>query len=193
MISTFRTIRTLFCAALLAAGLSACSDTHKGDTTRTLTIELKADASEISRVNITGNKAEGFSTNWQAGDCIGVCIEADGAGVLRNVPLTAASVDTEGVALFSGAITSSWEGDGTLYAYYPYKEGAGTSGATQICGEIPAEQTMTSDGSFDTAAAYMVAQPIEVEVSDATKLDATTKFRQLGCFVNLSCRSEERL
>ena len=189
MISIFNATRALLCAALLAVGLSACSDTHKEYTTRTLTISLKADASEFSRVNITGNKAEGFATSWQTGDQIGVCIDAVGAEALRNMPLTAASVDAEGVASFSGAVTSSWAGSGTLYAYYPYKEGAGTSDATQTYGEIPAEQTMTPEGSFDTAAAYMVGQPIAVESSDATTLDVTTKFRQLGCFVNLSCKA----
>ena len=191
MISIFNTTRALLCAALLAVGISACSDTHKDDTTRSLTISLKADASEFSRVNIAGNKVDGFTANWQAGDQIGVSIDAVGAEALRNVPLTATSVDTEGVASFSGAVASSWTGSGTLYAYYPYKEGAGTSDATLVNGVIPAEQTMTSEGSFDTAAAYMVGMPIEVESSSATKLDVTTKFRQLNCFVNLSCKAIE--
>ena len=72
MISIFNTTRALLCAALLAFGMSACSDTHKDDTTRSLTISLKADASEFSRVNIAGNKVDGFTANWQAGDQIGM-------------------------------------------------------------------------------------------------------------------------
>ncbi|MBR5454941.1 MAG: hypothetical protein IKV60_04020, partial [Rikenellaceae bacterium] len=156
---------------------------------RQVTIEVAGDAVEVSRVNISGNKIDGYAANWQVNDQIGVCLISDGVEQLCNHPLTATAVDSEGVASFSATISSDWTGQGVLYSYYPYSPNAHTQSPNMILGEVPTEQTMTEDGSFDSVAAYMVGQPAEVELSDDSRLETATKFRFLNSFVNLSCKS----
>ena len=179
----------MLCVVLCVAGLTSCNQTDMPSSPlRQLTIEVESDASELSRVNISGNKTDGFTASWQVADQIGVCINSVGKEQISNEPLTATAVDSEGVASFSATISSAWTGRGVLYSYYPYKAGAQSQDSNVILGEVPAEQTMTEDGSFDPSAAYMVGQPVEVVLSKDAKLETSTKFRFLNCFVNLSCK-----
>jgi hypothetical protein len=178
--------QTVFCVAVCVAGLTSCNYTDTPSSPlRQMTIEVMGDATEASRVSISGNKMDGYTALWNVTDQIGVSLISEGVELISNEPLTAKTVDSEGVASFSAAVSSAWTGRGVLYSYYPYKANGLSQKANVILGEVPAEQFMTEDGSFDTSAAYMVGQPVEVELTSGSKLQTTTKFRFLNCFVNL--------
>ncbi len=206
-------MRTKFgLAALFAAvlGFVGCSNVDEQGGTNNDTpapaeyqLTINATAHEpATRVVISGDKTNGFETSWEVGDQIGVFTDTEAASQRSecscNFPLENTTVNSDGTTVFSGTLPSGlYAGVHDLYVYYPYKlsladknhyENSTTTFEDVKC-QIPAEQAMTESGSYDPTAAYMVARPSTIDLSESKAVETTMTFRHLNCFVNLSTKS----
>gem|GEM_PF-3432096 len=206
-------MRTKFgLAALFAAvlGFVGCSNVDEQGGTNNDTpapaeyqLTINATAHEpATRVVISGDKTNGFETSWEVGDQIGVFTYTEAASQRSecscNFPLENTIVNSDGTTVFSGTLPSGlYAGVHDLYVYYPYKssladknhyENSTTTFEDVKC-QIPAEQAMTESGSYDPTAAYMVARPSTIDLSESKAVETTMTFRHLNCFVNLSTKS----
>ena len=208
-------MRTKFgLAALFAAvlGFVGCSNVDEQGGTNNDTpapaeyqLTINATAHEpATRVVISGDKTNGFETSWEVGDKIGVFTDTDAVDAsdrskrTYNYYLKATTVNSDGTTVFSGTLPSGlYAGVHDLYVYYPYKSSLAdkndfqnsTTTFEDVKCQIPAEQAMTESGSYDPTAAYMVARPSTIDLSESKAVETTMTFRHLNCFVNLSTKS----
>ncbi|MBR2452417.1 MAG: hypothetical protein IKB37_04485 [Rikenellaceae bacterium] len=207
-------MRTKFgLAALFAAvlGFVGCSNVDEQGGTNNDTpapaeyqLTINATAHEpATRVVISGDKTNGFETSWEVGDLLGVFTDTETADAsdrsvrTYNYRLEATTVNSDGTAVFSASLyKGTYAGVNDLYAYYPYKSAlatandyASTTTFEDVKCQIPAEQAMTESGSYDPTAAYMVAHPSTIDLSESKAVETTMTFRHLNCFVNLSTKS----
>ncbi len=202
------TLAAMFAAALAFVGCSnvdengGANDNTPAPAEYQLTINATAHE-PATRVVISGDKTNGFETSWEEGDLIGVFTDTETADVsdrgvrTYNYYLEATTVNGDGTAVFTSTLYGgTYAGVNDLYAYYPYKSEmasvnnyASTTTFEDVKCQIPAEQTMTESGSYDPAAAYMVARPSTIDLSESKAVETTLTFRHLNCFVNLSTKS----
>lgn len=202
------TLAAMFAAALAFVGCSnvdengGANDNTPAPAEYQLTINATAHE-PATRVVISGDKTNGFETSWEVGDLIGVFTDTETADVSDrsvrsyNYRLEATTVNGDGTAVFTSTLYGgTYAGMNDLYAYYPYKSEmasvnnyASTTTFEDVKCQIPAEQTMTESGSYDPAAAYMVARPSIIDLSESKAVETTLTFRHLNCFVNLSTKS----
>ena len=121
---------------------------------------------------------DGKSVDWSTTDKVGFINGQDGV----NVESSAAVIDSEGRATFTGTVPS----EGTYYAYYPYFNDASYApNAEGVTVRVPNTQH-PSLTSFDPAADLLVSEGFEVSASGSYSTDPTVlRFRRLGAFLKV--------
>ena len=121
---------------------------------------------------------DGKNVNWTTSDKVGF-INGE-ANV--NVESSAAVLDGEGRATFTGTVTS----EGTYYAYYPYfNDATYAPTADGVTVRVPNTQH-PSLTSFDPAADLLVSEAFEVSASGSYSTNPTAlRFRRLGAFLKV--------
>lgn len=149
-----------------------------------------------TRMNISGDKTTGFSTNWEDGDQIGVYAVSENAehSLYTCNYYHSATVDSDGLAKFTGTIRSTGGDDFSLYAYYPYTAGSTHTDLDDQKGvdcKISSVQTM-SGASFDKSCAYMVAKTgltVNTASQNSSYEVGNWQFRHTVAFINLSTKA----
>ncbi len=179
-------------------GFSGCvknADETINSEIQEFTLISHADAPN-TRMNISGDKTTGFSTNWEDGDQIGVYAVSENAEhTLYTCNYShSATVDSDGLAKFTGTIRSTGGDDFSLYAYYPYTAGSTYTDLDDQKGvdcKISSVQTMTG-ASFDKSCAYMVAKTgltVNTASQDNSYEVGNWQFRHTVAFINLSTKA----
>lgn len=183
-------------AIVTASCMVGCNNDKEPVTPTPSPIELNITAEssdQLTRMTIEGDKIGGFATHWEVSDKIGaytVPVTGDPNRRTLNAPLTADIITPDGSTTFRGSLNaSSYRGENTLYAYYPYGTTADNTTYQDVACTIPTEQEMTPIGSHDTRAAYMVAEPCAIDLSVSSNVGVEMRFRHLGSFVLLSLKA----
>lgn len=146
---------------------------------------------------IEGNKTDGFSIKWEQSDRLGVYSHADGvsaSALTTNAPFAISNLAGD-VATFTGDIKANSAAETTfdIFAYYPYNSSNASTDYKAIDGNVPAEQTMTAAGSYDSRADYMVAKPgMKVTVTPPDSYTASLdnfQFAHLMAFTNFTVKA----
>lgn len=195
-----KTIISALALMLGVFGFSGCvknaDETIINSEIQEFTLISYADAPN-TRMNISGDKTTGFSTNWEDGDQIGVYAVSENAehSLYTCNYYHRATVDSDGLAKFTGTIRSTGGDDFNLYAYYPYTAGSTYKDPDDQNGvdcKISSEQTM-SGASFDKSCAYMVAKTgltVNTSSQNDTYKVGNWQFRHTVAFINLSTKEE---
>lgn len=122
--------------------------------------------------------------SWRNGDEISLVVPDIDAN--RNVKLT--TNDTDKSATFSGTVSAPWEGEKSVYAFYPYSNtstysvvSAGTPAEPQVQLTLPNPQSYTIGENISNS--FMVG--VVTATATAGKLDATVHMKQVMSIVKL--------
>lgn len=169
----------------------------------TVTISLGAEKEKVNqparsvKTIIEGNKTDGFTVKWDQADRLGVysyAAEVPSTSLTSNTPFSISSL-TDDAATFTGQIKANGTVETTfdIYAYYPYNSANTSTDYRAVMGTVPAAQTMTPAGSFDSRADYMVSKRgVQVTVTPPNVYTANVdnfQFTHLMAFTNLAVKS----
>lgn len=166
---------------------------------QTVTVSFGAvkEGVQDTKTVIEGNKTDGFSIKWEQSDRLGVYSHADGvaaSALTSNAPFSISSLAGD-VATFTGSIKANSAAETTfdIFAYYPYNSSNASTDYKAVEGNVPAEQTMTAAGSYDSRADYMVAKPgMKVTVTPPDSYTASLdnfQFAHLMAFTNFTVKA----
>lgn len=160
--------------AVAAAALVSCSkEIEKQEVPQNEGIQITVVADDVmTKTALSG----ATSVVWTAGDKVGFINGADGV----NVESSAAVIDGEGKATFTGTVASA----GTYYAYYPYQaDGSYAPDAEGVTVRILNAQNPTPT-TFDPKTDLLVSEAFE---ATAGSYDTPTsiRFRRLGGFIRV--------
>lgn len=177
-------------AVLCALGMTGCSKEVEEVGTQVdqqTAVTLRAIVGDQqTRAFYTENTADEtkMAFSWRNGDEISLVVPDIDAN--RNVKLT--TNDTDKSATFSGTASSPWEGEKSVYAFYPYSNtstysvvSAGASAEPQVQLTLPNPQSYTIGENISNS--FMVG--VVTATATAGKLDATVHMKQVMSIVKL--------
>lgn len=172
-----RKINAMMVFAVMAAALVSCNkekDLASEQNGKGIQISVTASMPETRTILAE----DGKTVNWTTTDKVGFINGADQV----NVESSAAVIDAEGRATFTGTVPS----EGTYYAYYPYFNDASYApNAEGVTVRVPNTQHPTLT-SFDAAADLLVSEAFNVSAASSYSTDPTTlRFRRLGAFIKV--------
>lgn len=156
-------LKSMVVIAATAMALSACNKTIEEPSQNEEDFYYTFALTSPETRSILGNDANGKFGQWEEGDKLGTAVDEGNPGY-SNVTTTTTPVT------FSIYYPGGFDGEETVYAYYPYNSAATSISAVPM--EIPANQNQ--DGLvFDYDAMPMVANGFVVPASYASSDDKT--------------------